>query len=119
MINVSELIVDPDFARPLTLTRSTGHFARGGFTTESKTIPITGIANPAAGSDLEQLPEGDRVTGAMTFYTTVPVYATRSGPQPGVSDVITLNGEHYRIAKIMNRSANGFYKSIGVRTDGL
>lgn len=118
MIDVSDIINDPDFATRLTVTRSQGVFARGGWQSTSTTLTVMGVANTSSGNDLEQLEEGDRVTGNMTFYSTQPLYATRAGASAGLSDLITYKGDTYRLAKVWDRSANGFFKAVGVRTSG-
>lgn len=119
MIDVSDILLDPDFAQPFTVTRSQGVFARGGWQSSTTSLTLRGVANTASGNDLQQLPEGDRVTGSMAFYTTAPIYATRAGASAGLSDLITYNGDVYRLAKVWNRNQNGFYKAIGVRTSGV
>ena len=118
MIDVSDILSDPDFATQFTVTRSTGVFAKGGWQSTPRTLVLTGVANTASGNDLQQVPEGDRVTGTLTFYATQPLYATRAGAQAGVSDTITYQGDVYRLAKVWDRSPNGFFKAIGVRTSG-
>ena len=118
MINVSDIVADPDFATPLTVTRSKGVFALGGWSNTVTTLTLTGAANTASGDDLRQVPEGDRVAGAMTFYVTAPVYVTRSGSAAGLSDQITYGGTTFRLVKVSNRAANGFWKAIGVRMAG-
>ncbi len=118
MINVSDLVGDPDFAQPLAITRSRGVFALGGWQSATTSLTARGVANTASGNDLAQVPEGDRVTGTMAFYTRVPLYATRAGAAPGLSDMITFQGDLYRLAKVWDRSPNGYYKAVGVRVGG-
>jgi hypothetical protein len=118
MIDVSDILGDPDFAMLLSVKRSSGSWARGGFAATTSTLTISGYVNAAASKDIEQVPEGDRATGVMTFYSPQPLYVTQTNPAAGLSDVITYNGEDYRLMHVWNRSANGFYKAVGVRIIG-
>jgi hypothetical protein len=118
MINVSELVVDPEFSQAFTIVRSTGQFSLGGWQNESTTIPALGVIVPAGSQDLDQVPEGDRVTGAMAIYTQTPLYRTHATPTPGLSDLIVWRGEEYRIAHVFPYQDFGFYKAVAVRLLG-
>jgi hypothetical protein len=118
MINVSDILHDPDFQTTFVVTRSAGVFALGGWQSTAHVITMTGVANTSSGNDLQQVDAGDRVTGTMTFYSTRPLYETRAGAPQGLSDTITWQGDVYRLAKVWDRSANGYWKAVGVRTSG-
>lgn len=118
MINVSEIVTDPDFAQTLTIQRSAGRFASGGFVNTTTSLNAAGVVVVAAEEDLEQIGEGDRVVGAMEFYTTVPIYETRTGAKEGLSDVIAWNGQQYRLAKVWPWRDYGYYRAIGIRMSG-
>ncbi len=115
MIDVSELINDPDFASDFTVYRKTGEFIEGGYSQTETAIPMTGVVIPSSPDELAMVPEGDRVTGANTFYATEALYRTREG---GTSDEILWNGERYRVVHVWDRSANGFYKAMAARMAG-
>lgn len=121
MINLSELVGDPDFCQPsgLTVLRSTGHFGPNGWDDERATLIVSPvIAYPSSAKELEQLPEGDRVKGNVTFVTRTELFVTHSGSSSGVSDLIMWGGRGYRILNCMPYSDFGFFVSLGVRTDG-
>lgn len=118
MINVGELITDPDFAQPLTIQRSSGQFAAGGFQNTPATVATSGVVVVANEEDLDQIGEGDRVVGAMEFYTVIPIYETRTGATEGLSDVIAWNGQQYRLAKVWPWRDYGYYRAIGIRMSG-
>lgn len=117
MIDVSDIITDPDFAQPFTVRReSGGHFGEGGWIAGRITeIPMSGPVVPSSPEELEQVPEGDRVTEARTFYATRPILRTR---ESGLSDIIRWNGSDYRVVRVWDRSAHGFYKAVAVRMKG-
>ncbi len=118
MLNVSALLSDPDFAQPLTINRATGAFVLGGFTSTPAAISAGGVVDVASERELAQVPEGDRVTGAMAFYVAVPVYLTQAGQTTAPSDTITWRGDTYRLVKIWPYADYGYYKAVGVRMSG-
>lgn len=119
MLNLSELLIDPDFAQPFTIQRSSGSFQLGGFQSTVTMIGAVGAITVASEQDLDQVPEGDRVTGAMTFYTATPLFRTHAdGGAPGLSDVLLWRGDAYRIQKIWPYADYGYYKAVAVRTSG-
>jgi hypothetical protein len=118
MINMAELITDPDFAQSYVIVRSSGAFALGGFISTPFSIPAVGPIVLATERDLDQVTEGDRVTGAMKFYSLGPIYQTRAGDNPGLSDTIHWRGDNYRIAKVFPYVDYGWYEAIGVRMTG-
>ena len=115
MIDVSEIVSDPDFAQPFTINRQTGVFVLGGYTTTSTPIPAGGVITVASERDLDQVPEGDRVRGAMLFYSHSQMNVT---PESGTSDTITLRGDSYRVVKVWPYADYGFWKALGVRMTG-
>ena len=122
MINISEIITDPDFLQQLTVQRSSGAFVLGGYQPTVTSIPMPGIVIAAKDQDLDTVPEGDRISGAMAFYTLQEVFESNvegglSGTS-GISDVIAWRGQNYRIADVKPYVDYGYWKSIGVRMTG-
>lgn len=130
MINVAEIVNDPDFAQSFYLIRSTGSFALGGFQTTPTTIPMYGVIEVAKEKELATLPEGDRISGAMAFYTSDPIYMTNVDANPSygagnfgvtakrISDVVLWHNQQFRVVKDSVWSDFGYYKTIGVRMSG-
>ncbi len=119
MINLSEIVTDPDFNQPYTINRSTGAFVLGGYANSTTPVAASGIITVAKERDLAQVPEGDRVTGAMLFYSTQPIYLSHGGSgAAATSDTITWRGDTYRIAKVWPYGDFGFFKAFGVRVSG-
>lgn len=111
---------DPDFAQGYTVYRSSGQFAEGGFRSGTPVqIPMVGIITVAQEEDLVQVPEGDRVTGSMVFYSEIQLFETRdTGSEQGISDKILWNGLYYKLVKVFPYKDFGFWKAIGVRVKG-
>jgi hypothetical protein len=121
MIDVSELIIDPDFAQPYLVHRMSGYWFEGEFIQEESSLQFYGVITPANTQDVNMLPEGDRIAGLMTFYTTAdnPIFVTRNlDTDKGTSDQIEWRGEHYRIMQTYPYNDYGYVKAIGTRMAG-
>lgn len=85
MLDLSDLMTDPDFASRMVLERT--EIARREFgrpVYETKQIEITGVIQPASAEDLQPLADGANgyVTEGLVLYTDFVVTAapTASGP---------------------------------------
>jgi len=124
MISVDEIINDFDLSQKFTVIRSTGSFIKGLWTEGTVTeIEMWGnVTNPTP-KDLDQVPEGDRVTGAMVFHTKQPIYVTRAGAGTkkdpnAISDKIIWRSEYYRLSGVSPYIDYGYYRAVGVRIKG-
>jgi len=120
MINIAEMITDPDFCQSFVLTRSSGTFVNGRFTPSLETIALTGILRPANTKDIQMLPVGDVIRGELVVYSLQPIYTTRAdhGNGAGLSDEVTWQGENYKIIQVQNYSDFGYYKALATRKLG-
>lgn len=111
MINLNELIHDPDFNCQYRVRRETrGKWVKGRYENETSEFTVTGIVAPSSSKDLEMIPEGDRETGMKTFYTDIPLYTTGKG---SISDECLFRGTVYKLLQVFDYSSNGYYKAIG------
>jgi len=118
MIDLSEIAVDPDFSDTYTISRSSGYFGKGGWIETKSTISMYGAVTVATDEDLAQVPEGDRVTGMMNFYSTLQIYRTHNDPtSKGTSDQIIWNGVYYRVLSVRPPVAN-YWKCTAARMSG-
>ena len=118
-VNLADVVNDPDLAQPLTVYRSQGSFELGGWVESTRPLSIRAVVTVASEQDLRQVPEGDRVTGAMSFHSTQRLYLTRGAtPQTAESDTIVWRGDSYRLVKVWPYGDYGYYKAIGVRMSG-
>ncbi|UUZ80638.1 hypothetical protein LJK88_20470 [Paenibacillus sp. P26] len=116
MINVSDVVTDADFAQAFTVYRQTGSWVKSRWTMGvEQAIPFYGTITACSAEDLEQLPEGDRVKGAMCFYAIPEINTTN---ETGTSDQIEWRGERYRVQQVMPWGDFGYNKAIGVRMVG-
>jgi hypothetical protein len=123
MINVSELIDDPDFCQPepFQVRRQSGQWINNRFVTTETLIPVSGIIVPMKTKDIVQLPQGDTITGAIEIFTHCPLQTTRlgsSGEDGVIADEVTWNGEVYKIHKADDFTNYGYFYAVGVRKAG-
>lgn len=118
MINVGRIINSRNFAQTFTVYREGGTWQAGVWVSSETPIVMQGTVTAANPRDLDQVPEGDRTTGVMCFYSQQEIYTTRAGDrtQPdGTSDQISWNGDRYRVSSVMPWSDFGYYKALAVR----
>ena len=117
-IDLSDVIVDPDFCQTFTVFRSTGEFVKGGYQETVTEIPMTGIVTHHDTMELNMTPEGDRIRGMMDFYSIEPLYVTHVSGEQGTSDKIQWQGEQYKLVKIHQYNDYGYVKAVGERIVG-
>lgn len=119
MINVSSIILDPDFAQTFKVYRKTGDWAPNGeFVIEPSKISMTGVISIANAKQIEFIPEGDRIGGEIAIHTIEPLYNSRNETETekaGVSDEIMWHRDRYKIYQVNEYSDYGYYFAIGQR----
>lgn len=118
MIDVSELITDPDFAVPYTVYRRTGAWIKGRFeVSEPEVLQFYGAVQPASPREIRQLHIGDSEDGVMKFFTRKPndIYETKNftgdeGAQ--ISDEIEFDGRIYKVLKVMPWHHGGWCRAF-------
>lgn len=127
MIDISEMMSDPDFAQEFIVYRQIGANIAGRYVVNEDTLDFYGIIMPATTRDLEQIPEGDRDTGMMVFYVPIetPLYITQVDTVAGAgtntsltSDQCVWQGERYRIYQTNAYDDFGYIKAICVYMRG-
>lgn len=123
MINVEEVINDPDFAQYFVIHRREGQFVKGIWTPNPvvKKVKCFGPVIAANEKELIQVPEGDRIRGVMVFYTPakIPIYVTHlNDGSSGTSDEILWDGDFFKIFSVNLYRSYGYWKGIGARMKG-
>jgi hypothetical protein len=119
MINVQRVVLSRNFSQTagFTVHRQSGQWVRGVWTAGTEqSLTFAGTIIVANADELEQVPEGDRVKGAMAFYSPQQMFTTNN---TGTSDQIEWRGERYRIYWVAPWVDFGYYKAIGVRMSGV
>lgn len=110
MIDVSELIVDPDFCERFTLRRRAGQWVGGVYQSTNADTVVTGVVRPATGDELELLPEGDRVGEILSFYTRE---MTQLAEDPGcAADEFIRRGRGYKAKHRQDWGKHGFFLTL-------
>lgn len=129
MINVSEIIHDPDFEREIIIQRaSKGKFVGSKYEPTITVLTLHGIVLQSGNSkETKQTEEGDEASGSVTIYTdgTTPLYVTRARNDGlNISDIFVENygtkyPVSYRITGVNERPTNGLYKATAERMGAL
>lgn len=110
MIDVSEIMDDPDFATTFTIWRNDGYFKDGRWinTTPCEVPNVTGIIQPASTEDqLSILPEGSRLGNMIVIWSSAEIRIDDADKTR--SDIIDWKGDKYRVLRIKKRDDNGFF----------
>jgi hypothetical protein len=120
MIDLSRVVAGNLLTESYTIQRSTGFFGPGGSSSVSTSIPGFGVVSVASDQDLQMVPEGDRVTGAMVFHSQERIYETQvdANGKQRISDKILWNFQLYRVLTVGPYPNRGFWRAIGVRMAG-
>lgn len=119
MVNVGKVIRSKRLGcQVITVKRYAASWTDGAYCRDEDNpiiLKISAIVTVAKPKDLELVPEGDRVTGAMKFLTNVELHATNG---EAISDELEWRGARFKILTVTPNVDYGFYRSIGVRLDG-
>lgn len=118
MINLSELIHDPDFCTNfIVIKKSEPKWVKGELTQAETKLIVEGIVLPSSSKDIDMLPEADRVHGLKSFFTDECEFALTNTEK--TSDVCIYRGETYKLLQVFDYSDNGYYKAIGTMIGGV
>lgn len=115
LINVGELIDDPDFAQAFTITRRSGNWENGRFIPVETTIQASGIISPKDTSELDLAPDGSMIRGRIKVWTHTQLYITIQDTPAGesyISDEVNWQGNQYLVILDNNYSDYGYYSYI-------
>ena len=80
-IDLSELLADPGFAEPFTVTRREAVVFGDDYRTIESRFDAVGSIQPATPKELERLPEEDRDKETVSVHTAFPLRTGLSGGQ--------------------------------------
>lgn len=129
MLNIAELLTDPDFVQNVTINRRVNQLvttgdAAGEVTIDTFLLTVPMCVQPIKDADdLLVLPEGQRSNKMMKFYSLQPMYCD-DGDLPAGSadarfDVVQWGTEKYKLLHVRNWSDYGYYEAIGVNSERL
>lgn len=113
LIDVSELLTDPDFTNTVTLIRraSTVNTYGENAMTETQST-ITAVVQGANTESLERVPEGARLSDLIDVYYKGQL--TAESPS-GYADIIVWGGKRYQVFEVVEDFMNfgaGFTKAV-------
>lgn len=120
LVDVSELMSDPDFMRAVTLRRPAVHLANEGeaVATYEDDVPFTASVQPATAEEVASLPEGERGGGRIVkLYTSTALRPDMSDGKTSIADVVVVpdpDGGEFRVVGIEPWSAHGYWKALAV-----
>lgn len=116
MINISELITDPDFCQTVTYIRTEYTVTNHRPSTVSEVKTTTGIIT-IANEDVSELGEyGNKNEEAINVYTLVPLLPVGyNEAQPTLADVVLFANQQYKVKTCLNDGQYGFYKSTAYK----
>jgi hypothetical protein len=129
VLNIAELLSDPDFVQNVVVNRrinqmiTTGD-AAGEVTIETFLLTVPMCVQPIKDADdLLVLPEGQRSSKMMKFYSLQALHCDDGDPPSGsndaIFDVVQWGNEKYKLLHVRNWSDYGYYEAIGVNSERL
>lgn len=116
LIQVSEVVNDPDFAQPFAILRSTGTWLNGVWQSATQELISYGVIADPTDREVQMIPEGDKVTGAKVFWSSQPIYGTHATAGiGGSSDILVWRGLSFRVLLVQQFEDYGFYRAMAVR----
>lgn len=121
LLNVGELISDPDFNQSFSVTRRSGQWENGRFIPGEEIINTSGIIDPQDTSELDITnPDGSLIQGRIKIYTNTKLYLTSLNPGGNnnyISDEVNWQGHAYSIILDNNYSDYGYYGYVAQLKD--
>lgn len=118
MIDVSELMDDPDFLSPypiqLVRRANVANEHGEGVMTESATS-IEGIIQPGSGDMMEKLPESARLQESIRIWTRATLTPQQEGVD-GYGDLLVYRGKRWlvRVVDDFSTWGNGYTKAVAI-----
>jgi len=118
VIEVDDIVNDPDLSESFTITRTTGTYQIGGWVKNvPQVIQAYGAVRNTSGKEIEMVPEADRIKNTLTFRSTVPMFETNEANNE-ISDILTFHGDDYRILAVKDYSSQGYYLAVATIMGG-
>lgn len=110
MIEISDLLSDPDFAQEFTIRRESGSFVEGEWIKATTTLDGFGVIQPISEADmLAFVPEGERQNNWISIWCMDEI--RQGNARELMSDIIVWRGETYRVAKAKHWETQGYFRA--------
>jgi hypothetical protein len=105
LLDVSDVVLDPDFADYLILKRGVQEIGTNGRALNPREeTPFMGVVTQYSGTDLERLEIGDQIKGAILVHSK-EILTTGSSITP--ADIVEFRGRDYTVAHVDSYSHFG------------
>lgn len=114
-IDVSELLLDPDFIDAVTLIHRAASVNQYGENVLVETSEVTvGSVQPISGKQFQRLPDALRTADVRTFYIKATIVSDGTNTYP---DIIVFQNERYQVQSVDNwlNYGQGYNSGICVR----
>lgn len=118
LVDVSELLSDPEFMRAVSLRRPTVHLANEGeeIASYEDDVPFTASVQPANAEDIAALPEGERGSGRVVDIYSATELKMSDG-KTTIADIVVVpdpDGGEFRVVGTEPWGPHGYYKALAV-----
>lgn len=114
LVNVSEVIEDPDFNQSFTVYRKTGQWVNGRFVITETSFDSNGVIISQSNEELDITAQGSLISSKISIWAHDLLYVTsqEGTPQSGdyLSDEVEFYGQRYLIQAARNLNDYGYYK---------
>ena len=122
MINIRELIADPDFCQPngISITRYTQSVVNHRVENTPTELNVTGIITIRDNNEDELLPEADTNKEAINIFTyerLKTVGIDKHDEEEYSSDIVHFNGVDYIVRVCLDDEQYGFCRSVAVKIE--
>jgi len=106
LLDVSEIVLDPDFADAIVCKRRSQTIGTNGRATNAAPVETTfyGVVTEYDGDILERMEIGDKIKGSITIHSKFPLIEGAPGQ---TADIIAFRGREYTVARVENYSHFG------------
>lgn len=111
LLDVGELIDDPDFCQDFKVIRRIGTWNQGRMTTVDQEFSCYGIIDPQETNQMQFNPDGVLIKGLIKVYTYKELYTThtQTNEENYISDIVLWDNHEYLVLDEAN------YKDYGYR----
>ena len=114
LVDVSEVISDPDFNQDFKVYRSQGTWNNGRFSVTQTSFTTNGVLIPQSNEELDLTPQGALISSRLSVWTYTQLYVTSQDgtPQSGdyLSDEVEFHGQRYLVQASRDLKDYGYYK---------
>lgn len=114
LVDVSEVITDPDFNQSFTVYRKKGTWTNGRFVVTETSFTTNGIIISQSNEELDLTAQGALISSQISIWTYSVLYVTSQDGTPQtddyLSDEVEYKGQRYLVMSARNMIDYGYHK---------